>query len=173
MGGFDRLYTRQEMIEHYDTHQTQFATAGQTLREVIYPHKVLIELDGDDVEILHTRIGKAYASNWPHGNKALTDSIFNRLQLSEADFKAIQQSLSSVDCIGYSNFRDEDDFSYKRAAMGMYTYLMFPRPLPDSLIEVYNDSCRYNLYTPRVVFEYGGGAFGPQCFGDYFYTQQR
>lgn len=50
--------------------------------------------------------------------------------------------------------------------MGMYSYRIYNRPMNAEEINDYNEDEMFIPYTDRVLFEYGGGVFGPQIFGD-------
>lgn len=71
--------------------------------------------------------------------------------------------LDKANCIEIEN-GEPTTIGWQRSGMGMYSYVLFEKPIADSLKKQYNDSCTYILYNDRLVLEYGGGAFGPQCF---------
>ena len=170
-GVFDKLYTRPEMVAHYDDHEAAFTQAETRIDQITGEATISIEFDGKDVEIFHTNYQGAYHSNWPHGDKEVSDSIAGSIGLDKQSLDRIRDLIESTDCIGYTNMRNTTrTFDFRRSGFGMYSFVRFDQPIPDSLVSSYNDSCHYNLYTRQVVFEYGGGAIGPDCFGDYFFS---
>lgn len=170
LGLFDKLYTRPQMVAHYEDREAAFAEAATRIDQITGPATISIEFDGTDVEIFHTKYQDAYHSNWPHGKKEVADSIARSIGLDRQSLNRIRDLIESTDCIGYSNMRNTTrTFDFRRSGFGMYSFVLFDQPIPDSLLTSYNDSCSYNLHTRQVVFEYGGGAIGPQCFGDYFF----
>ena len=48
----------------------------------------------------------------------------------------------------------------------MYSYRIYNRPLNVEEKKEYLEDPMFIPYTDRVVFEYGGGAIGPQTFGE-------
>lgn len=48
--------------------------------------------------------------------------------------------------------------------MGMYSFIVFDKPMNDSLKAQYNDGCTFICVNNRLALEYAGGAIGGQCF---------
>lgn len=167
-----RLYTKTEMAEHYKAHRSEFNDAINIIDQITAPARVSIEFEKGRVEIFHTRINEKYGSNWPNRNQEEVDSIARSIDLSMDDLSMIEDALKETGCIGYNNMRQASrTFSFSRAGMGMYSYVLFSEAMSDSLQATFNDSCIHVAYNNQVVFEYGGGAIGPQCFGDYFFDK--
>ena len=170
-GLLDKVYTRREMVAHYDAHEAAFAEAATRIDQIKGPATINIEFDGKDVEIFHTNYQGTYHNNWPHGDREVSDSIARSIGLNKPSLNRIRDLIESTDCIGYTNMRNATrTFHFRRAGFGMYSFVRFDQPIPKSLVNFYNDSCSYNLYTRQVVFEYGGGAIGSDCIGDYFFS---
>lgn len=53
---------------------------------------------------------------------------------------------------------------FRRIGMGIYFYQIYHKPLSLDEQREINESDASILYTPYVVFRYGGGAIGPQNF---------
>ncbi|WP_157974426.1 hypothetical protein [Lewinella sp. IMCC34183] len=84
----------------------------------LLPHLVYMELDGDEVKILHTKIGENTSHNWPDGDDHLGDSILRQLDVTPREFARIEDILGGLHCIGFSNFREEDKFAFSGQASG-------------------------------------------------------
>ena len=75
----------------------------------------------------------------------------------------LKEKLDRADCIQIKN-GEPTKIGYKRSGLGMYSFNIFDKPIPNDLIDQYNDSCTYILMNRKLVLEYGGGAIGSQCF---------
>ena len=71
--------------------------------------------------------------------------------------------MDKADCIQIES-GEPTKIGWQRSGMGMFSYNVFDKPIPDSLKKQYNDSCTYIFYNKKLVLEYGGGAVGSQCF---------
>lgn len=91
--------------------------------------------------------------------------ITNKLNWTSDTFKQIKLHLDKANCISIEN-GEPTSIGFARSGMGKYYYVMFQSPIPDSLKPLYNDSCRYLYFKPKVALEFGGGAIGTQCFPD-------
>jgi hypothetical protein len=91
------------------------------------------------------------------------DSIIQSMGWTRETFRALKEKLDNADCIQIES-GEPAKIGFKRSGMGMYSFNIFDKPIPDSLKAHYNDSCTYILVNDRLVLEYGGGAFGGQCF---------
>ena len=61
---------------------------------------------------------------------------------------------------------DYTNIGFRRVDMGMYSYRIYSRPMNAEEKKEYDEDPMFIPYTDRVVFEYGGGAIGPQTFGE-------
>lgn len=75
----------------------------------------------------------------------------------------IKELLDTANCISVENGQITT-IGYSRSGMGIYSYKIFNNQLTEDQIEEYNNGCEYIFYKENIVLEYGGGAFGPQCF---------
>lgn len=100
------------------------------------------------------------------------DVYLAKLGWTRNDLTVLKQKLDDANCISveskypftYSIKGDRLSIGYKRTGLGMYSYVVFDEVLSDSLIHLYNDSCKYIYYKDNIVFEYKGGVVGKQCF---------
>lgn len=95
------------------------------------------------------------------------DSIFGQTQLplNKAELIKLQYYLKQANCISVHSGK-ETEIGFARSGLGKYSYLIFDHPLTQKERQTYNDNCNYIFYKDNVVFKYGGGAVGPQCFPD-------
>ena len=91
------------------------------------------------------------------------DSIINPLGWTRETLKTIKQKLDEADCIQIES-GEPTKIGFKRSGMGIYSFNVFDKPIPENLRKKYNDSCTYILVNDKLVLEYGGGAIGSQCF---------
>ena len=79
------------------------------------------------------------------------------------DVKNLKDKLDKANCIGVTS-GEPCNISFQRSGMGMYSFNVFDKPIPEREKAQYNDSCTYILANDKLVLEYGGGAIGSQCF---------
>ena len=124
-----------------------------------------IEFDGSNkFFIFHIVENGNYESNWDLKlNSTKTDTLLTKLNWTRQILKTLKEKLDAANCISVKS-GEPCNIGFQRSGMGKYYYNIFDNPISDTLKKKYNDSCRYLLYTDKVVLEYGGGAIGPQCF---------
>ncbi|MEM8583991.1 MAG: hypothetical protein AAGF87_06975 [Bacteroidota bacterium] len=93
------------------------------------------------------------------------EHIKERLGWTDNSFSMIKEYLDRANCISIQN-GNPAEVGFARSGVGKYFYHLFEIATPEKDIEIWNDSCTYIYYQPRVVLGYGGGVFGPQCFPD-------
>lgn len=171
-GAFDKEYTIQELMAHYDSKQAEMLALKSYFQSIVPAHHtVKIEFtDNNELNIFHistldtTTGSKLRNDNWDLKIKsARVDSMITSLGWSHKTLKILKAKLDEAGCISVTN-SSPFNIGFQRSGMGKYFYNLFDKPIPDSLRANYNDSCTYVLYTDQVVLEYGGGAVGPQCF---------
>ena len=91
------------------------------------------------------------------------DSVIATIGWTQVTLREIKKKLDEANCIQIQS-GEPTVIGFQRSGMGMYSYNVFDKAIPDSLRNYYNDSCRYILYNDKLVLEYGGGAAGSQSF---------
>jgi hypothetical protein len=89
--------------------------------------------------------------------------------LNHEELDNIRRKLKKQGCISIEikpRHSDFVDIGFRRVNLGMYSYRIYNRPLNAEEKKEYDEGPRFIPYTDRVVFEYGGGAIGPQTFGE-------
>ncbi|MDE6770536.1 MAG: hypothetical protein K2J78_12505 [Muribaculaceae bacterium] len=80
----------------------------------------------------------------------------------------LQKSLSNIGCIGIEiekcGKRNYSTLRFRRVGMGMYSFLLYDHPLTPQQQDSINANECLIVFNDSTVFEFGGGAFGPQNF---------
>ena len=171
-GTFDKNYSKAELIENYEDSKTKISEL-QSYFKSICPEGQFVEIEFEDGNIGRINIGKlngesraenGYYQDWniEIGTKK-ADSIFNSLNWDEEKVNLLKEKIENANCISISNL-EPCEIGFKRSGMGMYSFLKYEKPINDSIAKMYKESCSYIVYNKNVIFEYGGGAIGSDCF---------
>jgi nitrogen fixation-related uncharacterized protein len=161
-----KTYTKEDLIDNYQLRSTQIKQIKEYMNSIVPPGKsVDIEFDGSkNLSIFHLIESDKQDRNWDlSASSPKTDTLLEKLGWTRQTLKTLKEKLDAANCI-YVSSGEPCNIGFQRSCLGMYSYNLFDKPIADSLMPYYNDSCRYILYTDQVVLEYGGGAVGPQCF---------
>jgi hypothetical protein len=63
-----------------------------------------------------------------------------------------------------SHLKDETIINFRRVGMGMYAFIVYNRLMNQDEKDYYMNDGQCIPYNEKVVFMYGGGAFGMQVF---------
>lgn len=162
----------ERMAQHYDRHADELDQLAlytrQALDDSAYLH---IEFDHGQPSLFHVQCStdNLISHHWGDDAQAHRDSLMAVVGLSDQEYREIRSRLRRLRCIGISVQNRPSDSSavvvdYYREAMGMYSYNLFFRPLTPEEEELFRTDLMYIPYTPHVVFQYAGGAIGPQTF---------
>ena len=91
------------------------------------------------------------------------DEILKTLNWTNQTLTQIKTLLKEANCISIENGK-VTTIGFARSGMGLYSYKIFETILTLKQKTEYNNGCEYIYYKDNIVLEYGGGAFGPQCF---------
>ena len=171
---FDTLRSRQELIDNYTKRQTQILELKSYFNSIVPKDKqVEIEFESDTklfrlgVYKIDTATGNIINPiflEWDlQTNSEKVAGVIEPLGWTPRTLKDLKQKLDKADCIHIES-GEPTKIGWQRSGMGMYYYNVFRKPIADSLKKNYNDSCKYILYNSKLVLEYGGGVYGPQCF---------
>lgn len=94
------------------------------------------------------------------------DQYLNKSQINE-----LQKRLKDIGCIGIelgnsNKGKEWNTIRFRRVKMGMYSFRFYNTPLTDIEMDSININRDLIVFNESTVFEYGGGAFGPQYFLD-------
>jgi len=173
-GLFDKDYSVTELKENYYSHQQEIIELKKYYNSIV-PLDKFVEIEFTNNKTLNRfgiqeinykkdRPGKSLFLDWDikiHSHKM--DSLLNTLGWTQKNLTELKEKLDKADCIQIES-GEPTKIGFKRSGMGMYSFILFDKPIPDSLRNQYNDSCTYILADEKLVLEYGGGAIGPQCF---------
>mgnify|MGYP000763849398 CR=1 FL=1 len=128
---------------------------------------VEIEFEHGDVSIFHFSNGNGEMdSNWDPSEEKI-DSLLIQSGLDRNSLIWLQKELDEIGCISISMQTVPDApfcVGFRRVGMGKYDYQIYHRPLSSDEKKTINESDASIVYSPFVVFEYGGGAIGSQSF---------
>lgn len=169
-----REYTNQDVVNNYRKKETQIRGLKKFYNSIIPPNK-FVEIEFDDSQHLF-RFG-VYSIN-PATNELIlpgflnwnlstnsnnVDSVVATLNWNQQTLKTIKQKLDSANCISIES-GEPCKIGFQRQDLGKYNYLVFDKPMSDSLKLFYKNYCAYNLYNDRVVLMWGAGALGGDCY---------
>jgi len=77
--------------------------------------------------------------------------------------ETIKQKLDSANCISIES-GEPCKIGFQRRDLGKYNYLVFDKPMSDSLKTFYKNYCAYSFYDDRMVMMWGAGALGGDCY---------
>jgi hypothetical protein len=170
---FAPTHSTNDLISNYIQKQQQILELKQYFNSIVPKNKeVEIEFEGDNklfrfgVTTIDTSGNIVYPIFLEWNLKTtsnIVDSIITTIGWTQTTLKKLKNYLDKANCIQIES-GEPAKIGFQRSGMGMYFYNVFDKPIPDSLLEDYNDSCTYLLYDKKLVLEYGGGAIGPQCF---------
>ena len=128
---------------------------------------VEIEFEHGDVSIFHFSNGVGeMESNWKPSEEKI-DSLLIQSGLDRKFLTWLKKELDEIGCISISMQAVPDApfcIGFRRIGMGKYDYQIYHRPLSSDDQKKVNESETSIVYSPFVVFEYGGGALGSQNF---------
>ncbi len=173
-GGFDKDYSVTDLKENFEKNKTEIYELKRYFNEIVPKNRfVEIEFDNDNtlgrfgIKALDSTAGNPNGPmflEWDlKTNTAKMDSLIEPMGWTRETLKTLKEKLDKANCIQIES-GEPTKIGFKRSGMGMYSFNVFDQPIPDNLIEQYNDSCTYILVNRKLVLEYGGGAIGSQCF---------
>jgi hypothetical protein len=165
-GGFDKDYSVTELKENFEAKKNEIYEVKTYINKIVPSNKLVhIEFeDNNTLGIFHVKVESEFESNWNVKiNSGKADTLLQKLGWTRETLKTLKDKLDKANCIGITS-GEPCNISFQRSGMGMYSFNVFDKPIPDSLKSSYNDSCTYIRVNNRLVLEYGGGAIGSQCF---------
>lgn len=165
-GGFNKDYSVTELKETFEAKKTEIYEVRNYVN-IMTPSNKLVHIEFDDnntLEIFHIKVDDKFESNWDVKIKSgKADTLLQKLGWTVETLKILKNKLDKANCIGVTS-GEPSNISFQRSGMGMYSFNIFNKPIPDNLKASYNDSCMYIMVNDKLVLEYGGGAIGSQCF---------
>lgn len=165
-----------------ESHYTEYAPRMEQIYHELYnklPDSCSIE-----IEFEHGNVSSYFFSdgknvedmNWSPSERKI-DSLLIMGGLDRADLNQLEKELKEIGCVSIFMRKIPDksyNIGFRRIGMGKYSYDIYPCPLTSEAQEEINKSSASIVYSPNVVFQYGGGAFGNQEFiGKEEYMQKK
>lgn len=156
------------MENHYIEYSGRMERIYRNLYNKMAPGcSVEIEFEHGDVSIFHLSNGNGEMdSNWDPSEEKI-DSLLIQSGLDRNSLTWLKKELEEIGCISISLQAIPDApycIGFCRIGMGKYDYQIYHRPLSSEEQKKINESGASIVYSPFVVFEYGGGAIGSQNF---------
>lgn len=165
-----------------ESHYTEYAPRMEQIYHELYnklPDSTSIEIEFEygNVSRYFFSDGKNVKDmNWSPSEKKI-DSLLIMSGLDRSDLNRLEKDLKEIGCISiYLSKIPEQHYNigFRRIGMGAYSYDIYPRPLTSEEQEEIDKSGSSIVYSPFVVFQYGGGAIGNQEFiGKEEYMQKK
>lgn len=173
-GFFDKDYSVTELKESFNNKRKEIIDLKKYYNSIV-PDNRFVEVEFEDkytlrrlgiseLDSITGRPNKSIFLDWDLKiDSEKTDSLLRTLNWTESTLIEIKDKLENANCIQIES-GEPTKIGFQRSGMGMYSFNVFNDPIPDSLINNYNDSCTYIFVNKKLVLEYAGGAIGPQCF---------
>ena len=159
------------MAKHYEKNKKEMDElaeyADRALDDSIYVH---LEFEDGEVAIFHvsSKGNSNIASYWNDEAEQKKDSLMSVVGLTPEEYGNIRQRLDRIDCIGIkkdtSHPNGKTVIYFRRVLMGMYSFILFDNPINQEEKDRFMKGGEYIPFSDRVIFQYGGGAFGKQYF---------
>lgn len=169
------------MAKHYEKHRAQMEELHRYVGEAIADScAVTIKFDGKEIDRFHVTgpHDDIPSMHWNEEALALKDSLMAVVGLTEEECEGIRQRLREMGCKGieYSQLTPERIvLIFRYVGFGGYDYIIYNRPMTDEEKASALEDMTLIPYSDRCVFQYDGGAVGPQVFNKEFkedYLQQ-
>ena len=156
------------MAEHYEKNALKMKELVQYTNQALDDSAaVLLEFEHGDISIFHIFSKNiSWSEHWDKDAEGKKDSLMALVGLTTDELEEIQDRLDELGCIGISTQKDRAScvIYFRRVAMGLYSYILYDEPMAEEKKEYYMEDPAHIPYSETVVFEYGGGAIGPQTF---------
>lgn len=160
------------MAEHYDNNKSEIQDLiDYTSQSLDKEAQMQLEFEHGKISIFHV-MGKndsIWSCHWDVHSKDRIDSLMQVVGLNHEELDNIRKRLKKQGCISIEinpRLSDYVDIGFRRVDMGMYSYRIYNRPMNDEEKKEYLDDPMFIPYTDKVLLMYGGGAIGPQSFGE-------
>ena len=161
--------TPDKMAKHYDAHCDDMEKLHNYVKTAIDDScSIDLEFDGRSAGIFHVSDASGvYKNHWDEEAELLKDSLMTIVGLSEEEYTNIRKQLKDMDCLGIKFSQLSSDrmtIYFCREGMGGYSYNIYSRPLTEKEKCNAIEDLALIPYNEYCIFEYGGGAIGPQTF---------
>lgn len=156
-----------------EAHYLKYGDRMEELYQSVYDR--LQSGSGVEIEFEHGKVSMFHVtdttgnrnSHW-NPSEEQTDSLLQQSGLDRKFLKDLKRRLKDIDCISIeidANPESPYTIGFRRIDMGKYSYRIYRKPLsPDARKDIQGNDYTSIVFSPYVVFEYGGGAIGNQVF---------
>lgn len=168
------FYTKEDLIKNYRKNEHEILGLKKYFSSIVpADKKVEIEFENDNQLFrfgVYPMDPKTKWINYPiflewnldvHSKKV--DSVLKSMKWNLETLRNIKEKLDAANCIQIES-GEPTKIGFQRSGMGMFIYNVFDNPLSDSLKQRFNSNCQYRIFSDKLVFEYGSGAVGSDCF---------
>lgn len=169
IGFFD--YSAKEVIENYDKRSNEFENLAEYFN-TIQPKKTRVKIEFKSRHFINKCDIQVFGK-WIHLKNISTkssavDTIFQLTGWNQSNLSELYKRLKAVNSISIqSNYympgENSCEVGYHRRGNGVFYYLLFEPPIPDSLKATFNDSCHHVLINNRAAIRWYVGSIGPDC----------
>lgn len=159
------------MAEHYKENVREMEEFLQYVDEALDDSaSIHLEFEEGEPVIFHVAAkGDTEMSyHWRGAAERNKEMLMKTVGLTQEEYENIRKRLNKMDCIGFEMFSshraDKSILYFKRVLAGMYSFVLYHRPINQDEKDEYMRDWQYIPYNEQVIFMYGGGAFGPQTF---------
>ena len=158
------------MAKHYDKHANEIKELmTYTNQSLDQGAQIRLEFSHNKPTIFHVcgKEDEQWSNNWDSKAFNKKDSLMQVVGLDKEEFNHIRELLDKTSCISIEAHTTQADYTtigFIREGMGMYSFIIFNRPMTAEVKQEYMDDPMFIPYNDSVVFEYGGGVWGPQSF---------
>ena len=159
------------MAKHYEKNKKEMDElakyADRALDDSIYVH---LEFEDGEVAMFHiSSKGDSYIrQSWDDEAVRRKDYLMSVVGLTPEEYEEISHRLDRMGCIGIAKDTSHPNgktvIYFRRVLMGMYSFILFDNPINQEEKDRFMKGGEYIPFSDRVIFQYGGGAFGKQYF---------
>lgn len=163
-------YTKKDLIANFEERNVEMFEVKRYFNSILPDNAgVYIEFKNDkELGIFHVKVDSVHQENWNLSIKSpKVDSLLIQLGWTTKELYILKAKLDKANCISIAN-RNPINIGWQRSGMGLFSYVIFDQNLNADQIEEYNDGCINIFYKDNIVLQYGGGAFGMQCFPEFY-----
>ena len=154
------------MAEYCNEHEQEMrelvAYANQSLESGA---RMKLGLEKGKVKIFH--VCSKNDSVWLYNHYPKDEGLMKTVGLDEEEYDNIRKKLKDMGCFSIETHTTHEDYAtigFRRVGFGMYSFVIYTRPMTPEEIEKYTEDLMFIPYNDHVVFQFGGGVLGIQTF---------
>lgn len=159
------------MAEHYEKNSWRINDFIKYINSV-FDDKTSVQIEFEDEKLSSFHVSSPCDTFmycfWDEDAEVKKDSLMKVVGLTHAEYDNIHRKLKELDCVGFqitkSHPNDIVTIYFRRWGLGMYSFLIFQRPMTQDEKDAITSDGEYIPYNEKVAFHFGGGGFGPQVF---------